>query len=113
MRINNYSFGRIDVGGVLYTQDVIILRERVVSPWWREAGGHVFAPADLTDVIEAAPEIVVLGTGYFGRVNVPPETLEALGTSASIVETTALAVKTFNRLRSEGRDIIAALHLTC
>ena len=113
MRINSYSFGRIEVDGVPYSKDVIILRDRVVSPWWREAGGHVFAPVDLANVIEGRPEAVVLGTGSFGRVKVLPESLAALSDSEVIVETTGRAVETFNRLTEDGRDVVAALHLTC
>lgn len=113
MRIGSYSFGRIDVDGVVYTQDVIILRERVVSPWWREAGGHVFASLDFADVIAADPEVVVLGTGLFGRVKVLPELLKELSGSEVVVERTGRAVEAFNRLSDDGRDVVAALHLTC
>jgi len=113
MRIDSYSFGRIDVDGVSYSEDVIILRNRVVSPWWRDAGGHVFAPLDLADVIAAKSEAVVLGTGSFGRVKVLPELLQQLSGSEVVVERTGRAVDIFNRLSDDGRDVVAALHLTC
>ncbi len=78
-------------------------------------GGHHFEPTDLGDVLLAAPEVVVLGTGFFGRVKVSRETLAAFAESGSevIVETTTQAVEVFNRLVTEGRDVAAALHLTC
>ncbi len=115
MRIDGYSFGRIRIGGTDYTSDVIILRERIVCPWWREAGGHVFALRDLGDVLEARPEVLVLGTGEAGMVQVAGETLEELARCG--IETrmlrTAPAVEEFNQLLEEGRDVAAALHLTC
>jgi hypothetical protein len=115
MRIEGYSFGRIRIDGVGYSKDVILLGGEVISPWWRSAGGHVFAPDDLSAVIEAAPEVVCLGTGAFGRVRVQPETVEAFARSGTevIQYRTARAVEEFNRLTAEGRDVAAALHLTC
>ena len=115
MHIEGYRFGRIRIDGVSYTKDVIILRGEVISPWWREAGGHVFAPCDLSAVIEAAPDVVCLGTGAFSRVTVEPATLEALARCGTevIYDRTPRAVMGFNRLAGEGCDVAAALHLTC
>ena len=115
MHIDSYSFGRIRVDGVDYSKDVILLRGGVRSPWWREAGGHVYAPTDIEEVVAAAPEVVVLGTGYFGRVKVLEETLTGFADVGSevIVEKTGRAVETFNQLAAAGRGVAAALHLTC
>jgi hypothetical protein len=115
MHIDAYTFGRIDIDGVCYSTDVILLHGKVRSPWWRAAGGHLYAPEDLGEVLSAAPNVVVLGTGCFGRVEVSTETFAAFADAGSevIVETTAEAVKEYNRLAAEGRDVAAALHLTC
>ena len=79
MHIDSYSFGSIQIDGKGYAMDVILMGGDVKSPWWREAGGHVYAVEDFEDLLAAAPEVVVLGTGYFGRVKVLDETLTALG----------------------------------
>ena len=115
MHIDSYSFGRIRVDGIDYSEDVILLRGEVRSPWWRSAGGHVYAPTDLEEVVAATPEVVILGTGYFGRVKVLDETRTVLADVGSevVVEKTSRAVETFNQLATEGRDVAAALHLTC
>jgi hypothetical protein len=115
MHIDKYAFGHIRVDGRDYSRDVILLGGEVKGPWWREAGGHVYAKQDLAEVLAAAPEVVVLGTGYFGRVKVLDETLEALAESGSeiVVERTGGAVEAYNRFVAEGRDVAAALHLTC
>ena len=115
MRIDGFSFGSIRIDGVNYSNDVIILSDGVRAPWWRAAGGHVYAPEDLQEVLDASPEVVVLGTGCFGRVRVEGATLEALTAAGSevVVERTGRAVEIFNRLADEGRDVAAALHLTC
>jgi hypothetical protein len=115
MHIDKYSFGNIRIDGRDYSQDVILLGEEVKGPWWREAGGHVYAVQDLQEVLTAAPEVVVLGTGYFGRVKVLDETLAALAEACSeiVVERTGGAVECYNRFAGDGRDVAAALHLTC
>ena len=115
MHIDTYSFGRIRIDGKDYSSDVVLLGGDVRSSWWREAGGHVYSAEDFGEVLAAAPEVVVLGTGYFGRVKVLDETLTAFADADSevVVERTGVAVETFNRLAAEGRDVAAALHLTC
>jgi len=115
MHIESYSFGRIQIDGVDYSKDLILLRGEVRSSWRRQAGGHVYAPEDLGEVLAAAPEVVVLGTGFFGRVKVSQATLAAFADAGSelVVEPTGHAVEEFNRLTSERRDVAAALHLTC
>jgi hypothetical protein len=58
--------------------------------------------------------VLVVGTGYSGMMDVPPETrsyIESEGIEL-VVQKTAEACKTFNRL-SESRTVVAALHLTC
>lgn len=115
MVIDDYRFGRIRVDGTDYDKDVLLLRDRVQSPWWRQAGGHVYAPEDLAPVISIAPEFVCLGTGYFGRVRVQDETLEAFRATGArvVVARTGQVVEEYNRLVQGGRDVVAALHLTC
>jgi hypothetical protein len=115
MHIDSYSFGSIQIDGRDYATDVVLLGGDVKSPWWREAGGHVYAAEDFEELLAAAPEVVVLGTGYFGRVKVLDETLTALAEAGSeiVVEKTGGAVECFNRFAEEGRDVAAALHLTC
>lgn len=115
MRVEEYRFGRIRIDGVDYAADVLLVAGEVRSPWWRRAGGHLFAPEDLGEVISAAPEVVVLGTGYFGLVRIAGETLEVFADAGSRVVSsrTGRAVEELNRLLDEGRDVAAALHLTC
>jgi hypothetical protein len=115
MHINSYSFGSIQIDGRDYSVDLILLGGDVRSPWWREAGGHVYAVEDFDELLAAAPEVVVLGTGYFGRVKVLDETLTALseGGSEVVVERTGGAVEAYNRFAADGRDVAASLHLTC
>jgi len=114
MRIDQYRFGHIDIEGCGYDADVILFPDHVQEHWWRQEG-HRLARDDLDTVLAETPEVLVIGTGYYGRMQVPEETLDVLR-SAGIdvrVEKTGSAVEEFNRLQRECARIVAALHLTC
>jgi hypothetical protein len=115
VRIDSYRFGRIVVDGRPYGRDLLIVDGSVRSPWWRSAGGHVFAPEDLEAIVDAAPAHVVLGTGYFGRVEVldsTHQTLAGLGCEVHVARSRR-AVEIFNHLAASGENVAAGLHLTC
>ena len=112
--IDSYSFGRIVVDGQPYERDLLIFPDRVVSDWWR-VEGHEVAVADLDEVWADPPEVLVVGTGRYGRVSVLPETEEMLEERGVqlIAQPTKSACQTFNQMASEDRRVVAALHLTC
>lgn len=114
--VEAYSFGSITVDGEKFTKDVIIGRAGVLSPWWRREG-HSLDPEDLESVTASTPEVLVIGTGSFGVMKVPDDTMEFLR-SRDIeprVMRTGRAVEEFNDLlKKRGPDkVMAALHLTC
>jgi len=114
MNIARYRFGSIAIGGRTYTSDVIITPERVIDTWWRQQG-HSLTIADLDDVIAARPDLLVIGTGYFGRMIISDETrryLEARGIQVRDARTRE-AVHDFNQLQKEPGRVVAALHVTC
>lgn len=114
MKITHYEFGRISVDGKDYHSDVIISQKGVRDRWWRKQG-HNLAIDDLEHVLQAGPEIVVIGCGYYGRMQVPDATKAYLtnnGIRVEIVDTTE-AVARFNALQQDYARIVAALHLTC
>jgi len=114
MDISGYRFGKIDIGGRTYASDVIITPERVIEGWWRQQG-HALAVADLDNVVAARPDVLVIGTGYFGRMSVSQEArqyLEAQGIQVHDART-GEAVHDFNRRQRGPGRVVAALHLTC
>jgi hypothetical protein len=113
MMIDSYDFGKITVNGKRYNSDLLVFPNKVKTDWRRKKG-HRLQIADLNEVLEAKPEVLVVGTGYWGMMNVTHETrshIESEGIEL-IVQKTAEACKTFNRL-IESRKVVAALHLTC
>ncbi len=77
MTLENYTFGRVTIGGQTYAADLIVLPDHIVSDWWRERG-HSLSVSDLAAVFEAAPEVLVVGTGARGMMDVPQATRDAL-----------------------------------
>jgi hypothetical protein len=112
-RIESYRFGHLVVDGEPYTQDVIILPERVVAGWWRKEG-HALYSDDLADVLAARLDLLVVGQGANARMRVTVEAQRALEQAGTelIAQPTKEACETYNRLR-EQRVVAAALHLTC
>ena len=114
MQITGYRFGKIEIDGQTYNSDVIVTPERVVSSWWRREG-HSLAVTDLGEAMAARPAVLVIGTGYYGRMEVPDETRHYLREQGVRLHEarTGDAVKQFNRLQKEYARVVAALHLTC
>ena len=111
--IDSYRFGEIVIEGRIYTQDVLILPHRVEASWWRSEG-HKLQIDDISEVVSAKPEVLVVGTGDSGLMKVMPETASYLASQGIelIVETTDKACQTFNQI-SASKKAVAALHLTC
>ncbi len=113
MKIDSYAFGRIVIDGNAYTSDVIIYPGRVDAAWRRQEG-HLLQLPDLTEVLRAKPDVLVIGTGYAGVMRVPKElVIEITRRGIEVkVERTAKAVDEYNALQSS-RNVIAAFHITC
>jgi hypothetical protein len=111
--INAYDFGRVVVDGEPHERDLIILPDRVLGGWWRKEG-HVLHPEDLRAVFESLSEVLVVGQGANGLMQVAPATDRELAASGIelVAEPTDQACETYNRLRKK-RPVAAALHLTC
>jgi hypothetical protein len=113
--IEQYTSGsHMTVQGTKYYQDLKIIHGQVKGNWWRKEG-HRLDAADISDILSAKPDVLVIGTGYAGRMHVPASlrtTMEGEHIEV-IAERTAEATKIFMRLFSQGKDVAGAFHLTC
>ncbi len=116
MKITSYGFGKISIDNQNYTSDLKIINGRIKPDWWRK-DGHRLHIEDIKDIIEARPQVLVVGTGYSGLMRLAQglsEKLAGLG-----IQTEGLpskkAVERFNQLIEElGQEKTAlAIHLTC
>jgi len=116
MLIESYEFGAMVINGKRYTSDVIVLPERVIDDWWRKEG-HRLHIEDLKEILkqEPKPEVLIVGTGYYGLVKIPREienTLESHGIEL-IAQPTKEACQTFNIILKSNKPVVGAFHLTC
>jgi hypothetical protein len=114
--IESYDFGVAVINGRRYTSDVIAFPERVIDRWWRKEG-HRLCLEDLKEILEhkPQPEVLVVGTGYYGAMKVSPDvekTLKSQGIEL-VVQPTREACQTFNEHLKSSRRVAGAFHLTC
>ncbi len=109
-----FRFGELELDGRRYTRDLIALPDRVIENWWRKEG-HSLCIEDLADVPLDDIHVLVVGTGASGVMRVPDELRRELASRGVkvIIQPTAQAVETFERLRAEGKRVAGAFHLTC
>ena len=112
-RISHYEFGNIVIDGESYGSDVLILRDRVVR--WQRRKSHMLHIEDLSEALEQGPDDLVIGTGYDGMMEVPSNLVGELRSRGISVDAcrTREAVGAYNELVGKGRNVVAALHLTC
>ena len=112
--IEKSAFGSNQIYGKLYTTDLVIYPDgRVSENWWRHHG-HRLSLEDIEALILAKPDVIVIGTGVYGRM-LPNPGLEKNLTDQGIelvLAPTGEAVSHFNRLQSS-RKTGAGFHLTC
>ena len=111
--IDSYRFGQIVVDGQAYNKDIIILPERVIPNWWREAS-HNLSVKDLEPVLEAQPQVLVVGQGSMRQMRISSEVKQALQETGIELITlqSGEAWQRYNELRQRCQ-VAAALHLTC
>lgn len=114
MVLDKCSFGALVVDGKTYTDDLIILPDdEILKPWWRKRG-HRLTIDDLQVLLDAAPEVIVAGTGVSGGMK-PDKNLESDLEKLAIKFIAARnekAIKIFNELMG-ARRVGAGFHLTC
>ncbi len=112
--IDHYSFGSITIQGKHYRSDLKVIKGQVYPDWWRQTGHNVDID-DVADILDAKPDIIVIGSGNSGLMKVSDRLknrLEERGIEV-IVEPTSEAVETFNRLFRGAKSVAAGFHLTC
>ena len=113
--IDSYSFGCMEINGKPYRNDLMILPDKtILHPWWRNAA-HTLSLADIQEIIAAAPDILVIGTGSPGMMQ-PEQTLcselESRGIESKVMPTKE-AAEEYNALHEQGKKVAACFHLTC
>ena len=105
------SDGQLRLRAGAYTSSVIVTRDRIIDDW-RPAPLDHLSIEDFSVLLEAPPEVLLLGTGPSQRM--PPPALfaafAARGIGLEAMDNRA-ACRTYNLLLSEYRNVAAAILL--
>lgn len=114
MEIESYSFGSMQISGQTYAADLILFPDRVEANWWRKEG-HSLSLEDLKEVLSYLPEVLIIGTGASGLMQVPSSLIQTLEKRRIevVVSNTGEAWNRFNAEIRKGRRAVGAFHLTC
>ena len=114
MKIEGYSFGKILIDGRSYSADLILYPDSIQERWWRKQG-HYLQVEDLAGLEKVACDVLVVGTGASGMMKVAGEVAPWLrGRGVALQEhPTREACDRYNSLVIQGKQVVAALHLTC
>ena len=112
--IEDYRFGNIKIDGKDYTSDVKIINGKVKPNWWRKEGHNLF-PEDIQDILEAKPEVLVVGTGAYGVMKISSQVRKLLEQEKiELIEAkTDKSCQIYNQLLQTGKKVAFAAHLTC
>jgi hypothetical protein len=113
MHIDRYEFGLIIIDGQTFRNDVLIWPGRIKGDWWRREG-HLLQLEDVAEALAADPQVLVVGQGEPGKMQVDLELaayLQDRGVEL-LAYPTREACRVINDLMVK-RRLAAALHLTC
>ncbi len=115
LRIDDYSFGMMTIGGKKFTSDLILYPDGRIQDNWRRSKGHSLTLDDITMVLKAAPHKLILGTGASGMMRVSENVVEFCkkhGIELKVCRTST-AVTLFNNSVQADTTVAACFHLTC
>lgn len=112
--IDQYSFGTITIQNKTYTSDLKIINGHVPPDWWRKSG-HSVGIDDIQDILNAEPDVIVIGSGSSGLMKIGEQLRERCKFDGIeiIAEPTSKAIETFNQMVADGGNVAGGFHLTC
>jgi hypothetical protein len=116
--VHRHAWGSVEVEGVGTLRDAKLWPGGARGWDWNETGTQHrpgVQPADLVELLEHAPDIVVLSRGRQLRLETSPAALSLLEEHDITVvrDETSAAIEEYNRLAAEGRRVAALFHSTC
>lgn len=113
MHIDRYEFGLIVIDGQTFSTDLLIWPGRVKSDWWRKEA-HLLQLDDVAAALAADPQVLVVGMGEPGKMQVDPALAAYLRDKGVdlMAHPTREACRLINDLSGK-RSLAAALHITC
>lgn len=117
-RIDSFKFGAIVIDGKKHKRDVFLLPDGSIRDrkraFWR-LGSHNIKKEELGELIEAGPEMVIIGKGAMSRAKLDPDAEAAIREAKTelMVLPSKEAVEKWNEQVGLGRRVAALIHITC
>lgn len=114
-KIRGKEHGKSTAGQILGVgKDICLIGEEVSR--WKERKGHLLNKKMVRCVLNRGIDILVIGNGVLGAIEVPEEVQNYLrqnGIKEIIIEKTPKACATYNQLFSKGVKVALLAHGTC
>ncbi len=115
--ITSYTFGKMTIETRSFSSDLIIFPNGSIRDNWYRRSGHLLEMADLRTLVDEKPDLIITGTGAYGRMALEPaleSELEILGIKIQAMATPE-AVALYNKMIQDApsQGISACFHLTC
>lgn len=110
--IDEFKFGFFRINGKEYYDDIKIFGNSV-KQWHREK--HTLKLDNLKDILEFNPELLIVGQGATGLLEVPENIKSQLKQRniKLIIDKTHVACDLYNKAVSENKKVAAIFHATC
>ena len=117
-QVRDDGWGFVDIDGLGRLRDAKLWPGGGRTWDWNETGTHHrpgIQPADLAELLDHDPDVIVLSRGRQLRLETTAEALEVLaGRNVEVIRgETGAAIAEYNRLAAAGRRVGALLHSTC
>ena len=111
--IEEHKFGSFVINGRQYLGDIKIVDTRVKH--WEDREHHELKIKDLKEILEINPELIVIGTGNSGYLEIPSELKDLIRSRRInlIVDKNQNAVIQYNQALIQNKKIGAIFHATC
>jgi hypothetical protein len=114
--VDGTSFGRITIGGRVYTHDVVLTPAGQVADRWtvlaNPAGSHVLAEEDAEYLAAQGAARVIVGTGQYGALRLS-EDAEACFRQHGCEVTVAPTPEAIALYNAATEPVTGMFHLTC
>ena len=112
VKIDGTKFGEITINGKPYDSDMTVFWNGKLMYRTKE---HKIEVGELLPILRPGPEIIVVGTGQEGTIQITPE-VSAIAEQKGVTiyaEKTEKAVELFNAFSDQGKKVVGIFHVTC
>ncbi|NJE09493.1 Mth938-like domain-containing protein [Thermococcus sp. MAR1] len=118
MHLEYLTFGKILADGKIYDHDIVIYPSGEIErrkKWLskeKHGTSHRLDPDELREYLKEEFDVLIVGTGAWGRLSLLPESRKLVANKEVIEKPTDEAVELFNELWGK-RKVLAIFHITC